>query len=86
VPVERRATLEQKRVDEIAVSMLDWRQQTTILMRSHGASFVLVEGLHRLEAGKALGEKTFSVFLSTRGNTEVRRLSFGLADCHQVGI
>jgi sulfiredoxin len=63
VPVNRRATLEQKRVDEIAASMLDKGQQTPILVRADGARFVLVEGLHRLEAAKALGEKTIVGFL-----------------------
>ena len=58
VPVKRRATLEQKRVDEIAASMLDDGQQMPILVRPDGARFVLVEGLHRLEAAKALGERT----------------------------
>lgn len=58
VPTKRRATLEQKRVDEIATSMLDTGQQTPILVRPDGARFVLVEGLHRLEAAKALGETT----------------------------
>ena len=61
VPVKRRATLEQKRVDEIAASMLDKGQETPILVRSDGARFVLVEGLHR-EAAKALGEKTIVGF------------------------
>jgi len=58
VPGKRRATLEQKRVDEIAASMLEAGQQTPILVRPDGARFVLVEGLHRLEAAKALGETT----------------------------
>jgi sulfiredoxin len=62
VPIKRRATLEQKRVDEIAASMLDSGQQTPILVRTDGARFVLVEGLHRLEAAKALGEKTIVGF------------------------
>ncbi len=62
VPVKRRATLEQRRVDEIAASMLDNGQQTPILVRQDGARFVLVEGLHRLEAAKALGEKTIVGF------------------------
>ncbi len=56
VPIKRRATLDQKRVDDIAASMLDSGQQTPILVRHDGARFVLVEGLHRLEAAKALGE------------------------------
>jgi sulfiredoxin len=63
VPVKRRATLEQKRVDEIAASMLNDGQQTPILVRPDGARFVLIEGLHRLEAAKALGEKTIVGFL-----------------------
>jgi len=62
VPVKRRASLEQKRVDEIAASMLENGQQTPILVRQDGARFVLVEGLHRLEAAKALGEKTIVGF------------------------
>jgi sulfiredoxin len=63
VPVKRRATLDQKRVDEIAASMLDKGQETPILVRTDGARFVLVEGLHRLEAAKALGEKTIFCYL-----------------------
>jgi sulfiredoxin len=62
VPTKRRATVEQRRVDEIAASMLDKGQETPILVRSDGARFVLVEGLHRLEAAKALGEKTIIGF------------------------
>ena len=63
VPIKRRATLDQKRVDEIAASILDKGLQTPILVRADGAPFVLVEGLHRLEAAKALGEKTIVSFL-----------------------
>ena len=62
VPVKRRATLDPKRVHEIAESMLKDGQQTPILVRPDGARFVLVEGLHRLEATKALGEQTIIGF------------------------
>jgi sulfiredoxin len=62
VPIKRRATLDQKRVDEIAQSMLTDGQTTPILVRPDGARFVLVEGLHRLEAAKALGEETIIGF------------------------
>jgi sulfiredoxin len=62
VPVKRRATLDQKRVDELAESMLKDGQTTPILVRANGARFVLVEGLHRLEAAKALGEQTIIGF------------------------
>ena len=63
VPTKRRTTIEQKRVDEIAASMLDDGQRTPILVRADGARFVLVEGLHRLEAAQALGERTIVGFL-----------------------
>ena len=63
VPVKRRATLDLKQVNEIAASILEKGQQTPILVRADGARFVLVEGLHRLEAAKALGEKTVLCFL-----------------------
>ena len=41
VPAKRRATLEQKRVDEIAASILDKGLQAPILVRADGARFVL---------------------------------------------
>ena len=63
VPIKRRATLERRRVDEIAASILDKGLEAPILVRADGARFVLVEGLHRLEAAKALGEKTIVSFL-----------------------
>ncbi len=63
VPVERRKTLDAQRVDAIAASMLENGQQMPILVRADGARFVLVEGLHRLEAAKALGEQTIVGFL-----------------------
>jgi ParB-like chromosome segregation protein Spo0J len=62
VPTARRKTLDLKRVDAIAQSMLTDGQQTPILVREDGARFVLVEGLHRLEAAKALGESTIIGF------------------------
>ncbi len=58
VPVKRRATLKPELVQEIAASMLEVGQQTPIMVRQDGARLVLVEGLHRLEACKALGETT----------------------------
>jgi sulfiredoxin len=58
VPKERRGTLDPKKVEEIAASMLEKGQQTPILVRPDGERFVLVEGLHRLEACKSLGDVT----------------------------
>jgi uncharacterized ParB-like nuclease family protein len=58
VPVKRRKTLKSEVVQEIAESILEIGQQAPILVRPDDDRFVLVEGLHRLEACKALGEKT----------------------------
>ncbi len=58
VPVKRRKTLNMKVVNDIAESMLEEGQLTPILVRRDRERFVLVEGFHRLEACKALGEET----------------------------
>jgi len=63
VPVKRRQTLDPGKVESLAESMLEKGQETPILVRADGSRFVLVEGLHRLEACKALGEKTVSAYL-----------------------
>src|SRR6202030_1709271 len=63
VPVKRRATLKPDTVREIAQSMLEVGQTTPILVRRDGDRFVLVDGLHRLEACKALGDETIVGFL-----------------------
>jgi len=63
VPVKRRKTLDAKVVNEIAESMLQDGQLMPILVRRDGDRFVLVDGLHRLEACKALGEKTVAGFI-----------------------
>jgi ParB/RepB/Spo0J family partition protein len=63
VPIKRRATLKPETVQELAQSILETGQQSPILVRRDGDRFVLVEGLHRLEACKALGEQTIVGYL-----------------------
>ena len=58
VPAKRRATLDPKKAQQIAESILQVGLQTPILVRPDGERFVLIEGLHRLEACKHLGEQT----------------------------
>jgi sulfiredoxin len=58
VPVKRRSTLDPKTVHDLAESILEVGLRCPILVREDGARFVLVEGLHRLEACKQLGEET----------------------------
>src|SRR5262249_17480428 len=63
VPVKRRATLKAATVQELAKDILENGQKSPILVRRDGDRFVLVEGLHRLEACKALGEETILGYL-----------------------
>jgi sulfiredoxin len=63
VPVKRRATLDPKKVQELAESILESGLQTPIMVRKDGERFVLIEGLHRLEACKQLGEETILGYL-----------------------
>ncbi len=58
VPVKRRKTLDEKTVEAIAESMMEEGQRTAIRVREGRGRYVLVEGLHRLEAARALGETT----------------------------
>ena len=60
---KRRATLKPATVREIAQSMLEIGHTTPILVRRDGERFVLVHGLHRLEACKALGEESIFGYL-----------------------
>ena len=61
VPVKRKKTLELKKVETIAESILDEGQKTPIQVREGDGRLVLVEGLHRLEACRALGENSIEV-------------------------
>ncbi len=58
VPTKRRTTLNPETVEQLAAAILEEGQKSPILVRHDGNRFVLVEGLHRLEACKALGEET----------------------------
>ena len=62
VPVKRRQTLDPHKVETLAESILA-RGQDTHSRAGDGSRYVLVEGLHRLEACRALGETTVSAYL-----------------------
>ena len=63
VPAKRLKTLVAQKVEEIAESILENGQSTPIQLRTDGAGFVLIEGFHRLEALKLLGETTVVAYL-----------------------
>ncbi len=63
VPVKRAKTLDIAKVTALAESILEQGQLTPIRVRADGENFVLIEGLHRLEALRALGEETVDGYL-----------------------
>ncbi len=63
VPVKRKASLKPETVNALAESIMEEGQKVPINVRHDGKRYVLVEGLHRLEACKALGEETITAVL-----------------------
>ena len=63
VPDRLRATLDPQKVEAIAGSIIENGLQTPIQVRRDRDRYVLVTGLHRLEAVRALGEKTIEVLI-----------------------
>ena len=53
----RMKTLDPAKVEALAVDIIDNGQTTPIQLRADGKRYVLIEGLHRLEALRALGEE-----------------------------
>ena len=63
VPVKRRAMFNEDTVASLALEILEDGQKVPIQVRKDGSRFVLIEGLHRLEACRSLGEKTITAFI-----------------------
>ena len=63
VPTKWQKALNPETVQEIANAMLDGDQMSPIMIRKGKGRYVLVEGLHRLEACKAVGEETILAVL-----------------------
>jgi len=63
VPVKLRKTLDPEKVEAIAESILEDGQRTPIQVRRDNDRYVLIAGLHRLEAMRALGEAEIEGFV-----------------------
>jgi ParB-like chromosome segregation protein Spo0J len=63
IPTARRKTLHPETVRLLAEDILENGLKSPIMVRYDGKRHILVEGLHRLEACKWLGEKTISGYL-----------------------
>ncbi|WP_108482834.1 ParB N-terminal domain-containing protein [Oceaniglobus ichthyenteri] len=58
IPAKRKKTLDPAKVAAMAEDILENGQTTPISVRASKTGYVLIEGYHRLEALRALGEKT----------------------------
>jgi ParB-like chromosome segregation protein Spo0J len=63
IPTERRKTLDSLRAALLAEDILDGGMKIPIQVRFDGKRHVLIEGLHRLEAARLLGETTIAAYL-----------------------
>jgi ParB/RepB/Spo0J family partition protein len=81
VPAKRRRTLDAEVVKRIAESILEAGQETPILVRpdEDQHQYILLDGLHRLEACKALGETTILALVGSVGHRADERPTYELA-------
>ncbi len=63
VPAKRRAEIDPARVESLAENILEEGLKVPISVREGKGRFVLVAGLQRLEAMKALGEETVTAIV-----------------------
>lgn len=63
VPTARRGTLDAAKVEALAEDILENGMTTPIHVRHDGKRHILVEGLHRLEAARTLGEREIDAYL-----------------------
>ena len=63
MPTARKKTLHPETVRVLAEDILENGMKLPIHVRLDGARYVLVEGLHRLEAAKWLGETSINAYL-----------------------
>jgi ParB-like chromosome segregation protein Spo0J len=63
VPAERRKTLDAAKAEALAEDILENGMKIPIQVRFDGKRHVLIEGLHRLEASRLLGDVTISAYL-----------------------
>ncbi len=63
IPAGRRKELDPDKVEAVAEEIMGEAEEQPIMVREGKGRYVLVKGVHRLEARKALGEETIQVFI-----------------------
>ena len=63
VPTDLRKQLDPQEVEALAEEIMAEAEERPIQLRKGKGRYVLVKGVHRLEARKALGEETIQAFI-----------------------
>lgn len=63
VPTKLANAVDETRVEAVADAFIDEGKMTPVRVRHDGKRYVLVNGVHRLAACKALGEETITAYL-----------------------
>ncbi len=63
IPAPRKKTLVPEKVEQLAEDILENGQKIPVQVRQGKGRYVLVEGYHRLEACRSLGETTIQAYL-----------------------
>ncbi|MGO1121014.1 ParB N-terminal domain-containing protein [Rhodovibrionaceae bacterium A322] len=64
IPTARRKTLDDEKLETLTEAILEEGHKVPIMVRpDKKKNFILVEGLHRLEACRALGDETINCYL-----------------------
>lgn len=63
VPAERRKELDPDRSNAIAEKIMEGEEQTPIQVRQGKGRYVLIKGVNRLEARKALGDTSIQAYI-----------------------
>ena len=63
IPTDRRKELDQERVDQRIQDLMDGHEERPIQVREGKGRYVLIKGVHRLEARKAVGDETIQAYI-----------------------
>jgi ParB-like chromosome segregation protein Spo0J len=63
VPAARRKELDPRKLEDVAEQIMDEASSRPIQVRKGDGRYVLIKGIHRLEAHRALGDKTIETYV-----------------------
>ena len=66
IPLERRKLLDSDKALKLAEDILENGMKLPIMVRFDGKRHIIVEGLHRLEAARILGDTTIPAYLEKK--------------------